>query len=259
MTQRRYCFAICDDSRRACEANKKKLTEFADENLYFFEIDIFTNPNDLMIKLKEKPYYYDAVLLDIEFTGAKYKYYGIILGKWIRETLDNNLIDIIFVSKYKDLIFRSLVARPFSYIHKSDDDEIVFSEFKRLLKNSDRKGKFFFRYKKEYLQNRIDVQEILYIQLEGRTVRMKTKDGEEVFRDTIKRCYEELSGFDFIKVSQNLIVNYNFIKGYTANKIQLANNRIVKLSSDGFKQLEKIGILRENNNIRYCENMSNDL
>jgi hypothetical protein len=195
----KYNIAICDDSEMACRNNKEKLVKFADEYNLFFEIDVFMRPDDFRARLAANPYYYDAIFLDVEFTNAHKSAYGIVMGNWIRDILNNQVTTIVFVSRYKMYREKSyLYANPLSYVLKSADDEQLFAVLKRWITIFKKQENIFFKYTNDYTPKRILNTEIIYLGLENRMIRMKTKDRWIAFNSTVKDCYEQLERYDFI-------------------------------------------------------------
>ena len=84
--------AICDDEDKICLQLKDILGSISDEKSVEFIIQIFQCGEDLCKSLKDKDY--DLIFLDIELP----KINGIEVGKYIREKLNNEIVQIAYIS-----------------------------------------------------------------------------------------------------------------------------------------------------------------
>ena len=98
--------AICDDEDKICLQLKDILGSISDEKSVEFIIQIFQCGEDLCKSLKDKDY--DLIFLDIELP----KINGIEVGKYIREKLNNEIVQIAYISAKTEYAMELFDYRP---------------------------------------------------------------------------------------------------------------------------------------------------
>jgi DNA-binding LytR/AlgR family response regulator len=85
--------AICDDEQVICSQIENTILNFAEENNEKIDTQVFYSGEEL-IKFLEVGQSFDLIFLDIELKMIN----GIEVGRKIREEMDNQILQIIYIS-----------------------------------------------------------------------------------------------------------------------------------------------------------------
>lgn len=223
-----YKIAVCDDNEILCLEIKKELLELLNE--IELKIDVFFSGEDLENNLING-LEYDLLILDIELGLLG----GIEIGKIIREKLDNNIIQIIYISAKKSYAMELFEIRPFDFLVKPINftklEEVVL---KAILISGVKIGYFeFVINKKAY---KYSLNSILYFESKGRKIKIVTVDGKKEFYGKIKNVYYELKEKNFYLIHNSYLINYSKVKEQRYESVKLIcgeeipisrNNRVI--------------------------------
>lgn len=218
---------IIDDDKNFCIDMKNKLSHFLDsyvDNAYF---QIYSE-NITDIQFKD---IYDLAFIDINLPDID----GIELAKKLK--IKNICSCIVFITSHSHLVFDSLMVHPFFFIRK-EFFEKDFSVFLNLLPDTFESHHFIMLRWKE--QKRIiHSEKIIYIESYGRDLIIHTVDGD--FHDSrlLGEILIELPESSFIRIHRSYIINYNYIKNFSKNDIQLMNNDLLCIGRKYKSNFEK--------------------
>ena len=124
-----FRIGICDDQRAICSQMERIILENQNTFVEQVEIDVFYSGERLVEFIKQE-HDFDLVFLDIEMEGLN----GLDLGRKIREEMDNQTMQIVYVSGqesyYKDLF----EVRPMHFLSKPIDVAMLIKDINLAMK-----------------------------------------------------------------------------------------------------------------------------
>ena len=224
--------AICDDENEICTQLEQILIEILKEKEVEYEIDVFYSGEGLckeMLKMK-----YDLVFLDIELS----KMNGIETGKYIREILTDERVQIAYISSKQEYAMELFDYRPINFLVKPLDKSKVNKVIKKYMVLFDQDN-YMFIYKKGFKVFKILMSEILYFKAAGRKVTVVTKDTMDEFYETMETVYSRVKGYKFLFIHKATIVNYNYIVQFEYTQVKLVTNEVFSISQARRKNIRE--------------------
>ena len=173
--------AICDDENVVCSLLEKYLEQILNGLQIEFEIDVF-NTGESFIRHLNSENTYTLIFLDIELNRCS----GIDVSKYIRDTLHNDLVQIIFVSGKNGYDRQLFEFHPFYFIEKPFEIEKISFIIEKYLRIYGNHGDIF-HYKYGHDTFWIKLSNIVYFKSIDRKVRIKTVSGIEEFYGSIEK------------------------------------------------------------------------
>lgn len=215
--------AVCDDSKETCAQVEKVLDAILRQKDIQHEIDVFYTGEGLCRELSRTSY--DLIFLDIELPGMN----GVETGKYIRNTVNDEKVQIAYISSKQGYAMELFDVRPIDFLIKPlsrDRLESIINKYVRITSpNQDR-----FTYKKSYDFYRVKLSDVLFFKSDGRKVIIVMLNGKDEFYDTLNNVYSRVKNNKFLYVHKSVIVNYNFIKKYTYSRVTMINGEEFKVS-----------------------------
>lgn len=225
-----FKIAICDDESIICTSLYSLINKIAETKHVNFEIDCFASGEELCAELQSVKY--DLVFLDIELAEMN----GVAVGKFIREQLHNENIQIAFISSKQDYAMELFEVRPINFLVKPlTENKIKKIIDKFLLLN--KLDKEAFTFKKGHSYNKIQLSDIEYFYSTGRKVIIVTFNQSMDFYSTLNRIYERIKQQGFLYVHKSFIVNYKYIKKYEYEQITMKDDSIIPISQSHRKDV----------------------
>lgn len=156
--------AVVDDVCEVCTQLEKYLLQLSDKYNQEIEVEPFYSGKSICDALKKHDSY-DLIFLDIELDQIS----GIDVGKFIRDTLEDELQLLVYISANSQYSLQLHQMHPLDFLIKeiqfSDVDEI----FKRFLKLQ-KKWSDVFEYKYGHDSMMVKVKNIRYLKVENRMI-----------------------------------------------------------------------------------------
>lgn len=141
--------AICDDINAVCVQVEDILNRICQKNGIKSDIEIFYSGITLKKQL-DNGTYYDVIFLDIEMKGMS----GIELSKYLRDQLNNDSMQIVFISGKKDYAIDLFDYDPILFLLKPLNDTKIEKAFNKLVKKLNLHADAF-EYKVGHYSNKI--------------------------------------------------------------------------------------------------------
>ena len=169
---------------------------------------------------------YDLIFLDIELPDMN----GVEIGKYIREDLNNQIVQIAYISSKKEYAMELFDYRPIHFLVKPFDEEKikkkVIDKYMILSEQYDH----MFTYKKGFDFFKIPISDIYYFQNNNRKVTVVTKNGSDEFYDSMENIYTELKRHQFLFIHKSTIVNYHYIAKLSYTEVVMTNGSAFSIS-----------------------------
>lgn len=213
--------AICDDSKESLALLEDVIEKI---NVRDVEIDCFYSGDSLLnYLLKNKDFYYQIFLLDIEMPGIN----GLDVARQIRE-IDKRAL-IIFVTAYSDYVFSSFEVQPFRFVNKPVDFEklkdVVHAAVNFIYTS---KKYIFISVEKAKIQ--LCCENIMYFEGDKRKINVYTIDEKYSFYSKMADVESMVENSWFVRVHVSYIVNMDYVKAIYLDELVLNNGIHVSIS-----------------------------
>ncbi len=132
--------AICDDEKTICSQIEKVILDYQKDCAE--EIDVLTfSSGEELHKIIKDGQAFDLIFLDIELD----KLNGIEVGKIIREELNDNITQIVYISANKDYAMELFENRPLNFLVKPICCEKIIKNLNVAI-NLHKNSNFFLRF-----------------------------------------------------------------------------------------------------------------
>lgn len=214
--------AICDDEKKIGAQLEGILIDIFTKLNIKYEIDVYFAGDELYRKI-EAGAYYDLVFLDIEFSMDKIN--GVEVGRLIRDTLQNNMLAIVYISWEMNYAMQLFHIRPLNFLVKPLDYERVEAVIRMYLKLAGLWSEKF-TYKIGHDFSTVQIKDIIYLKSHDRKLILHLTDGrKEEFYGSLKEAYEQqLKKFDFLFIHASYVVNFDYVVAIKYNQLFLTDS-----------------------------------
>ena len=225
-----FQIAICDDDRKFCSQLETLILDYYGfcNN---FEIEIFETGEHLYRNLQNNRFY-DLIFLDIELLGIN----GVETGLKIRNELQNEITQIVYISWKEDYYKQLFEVRPNNFLLKPIVKENVIREIEKAKRISDKFNKAFV-YKKSYDTYKVFIKDIIYFESKDKKIRIVTINSEDVFYDRLERVIDALHGLTFYKIHKSFYVNLSHVLVFKYDELQMTNGETLGISQSKRKEV----------------------
>lgn len=228
-----YKIAVCDDESIICKTIFDMIKEISKLMSIRFEIDCFTSGEELCEEIKSNAY--DLIFLDIEFPQMN----GVAVGKYIRESLNNETVQIVYISSKQQYAMELFEIRPINFLIKPitpDKIQAIIDKFLKL--NAVNTQIFKFKVRHEYIQ--LSMSEIIYFSSSGRTITLVSPEKSYIFYGTLDDIYSEVKIGHFLYIHKSFIVNYRYVRQYEYEQVTLLDGTVLPISQPRRKLIRKM-------------------
>lgn len=214
---------ICDDDSKCINDILEHLNYFSIKNGIDFEQFVFSSSEDVINSNNN----FDIAILDVEMKEIN----GIKLGDYLRQT--NPHIILIFITAHKKYLDDALNLNAVRFFEKPIDSQRFYRGLKDSIERIDKSSVQFYLKDKKTIE-RINAQDIIFIEIENRRTRITTI--KKVYHSShhINFWKDTLNSSIFVSPHKSYIVNLNYITKYERDTITL--NRTYKISIARNKQ-----------------------
>lgn len=217
-----FKIAICDDDRKFCSQLEAMILNYY--NSSDIEIEIFETGENLYESLTNNKLY-DLIFLDIEMLGIN----GVETGLKIRNELQNETTQIVYVSWKEDYYKQLFEVRPNNFLLKPIVQENVICEIEKAKRLSDIFNKAFF-YKKSYNTYKVFIKDILYFESKDKKIRIVTVRGDDFFYDSLEHIMDTLRELTFYNIHKSFYVNLSHVTVFKYDELQMTNGETLRVS-----------------------------
>jgi len=232
--------AVIDDEEIVALQTERLLIKMCEELQLKAEIDVMGSGEEA-VRFLDNDIMYHLVFLDIEM-GA---YNGIDVSRYIRETLRDEMTQIVYVTGTNGYDRQLFEFRPFGFIEKPATAEKIREMLSKYVHIYGEKQESF-EYKSGHGTYFVKLNDILYFESVDRKVKIKTLTGEEVFYGAIQKLSEQLSGKGFFVPHKSYIVNYRHVKSFHPDCMYLVNDERIPVAKGKRKDVAMVQMKMEN-------------
>ena len=229
-----FSIAICDDQRGICSEIESIILEYKKSTRLEMQIEVFYSAEKLGIYM-EYEHNFDLIFLDIEMKGLN----GLDLGRKIREEMDNQVTQIVYVSG-KDSYFKDLFeVRPMHFLSKPVEPDKIIKDVELAMKLANRLGGIF-SFKKGSETHKLPIKNIIYFQSVNREIKIVTTTGEELFYGKLQEVFRQVAKYRFITIHKSYIINYEQVANFKYEEVQMTNSACLPISQLKRKEVRRL-------------------
>jgi DNA-binding LytR/AlgR family response regulator len=145
---------------------------------------------------------------------------GIDIATTIKKIFPYSLV--VFTSYFDNFYHEMVNVEPFGFIKKPVEKKSIFNVLDRALARLNTSIRKFFYLDFKGATYRVDLNQVIYIYSDNRTVHLKLKNGHEYsFYDKLDTVYEKVSAIHpyLARINKSYIVNIMHVTKYTAQYV----------------------------------------
>lgn len=219
-----FRIGICDDEAVICSELESIILKYSFAVSEEIETFIFHSGEELRRFLKDNVPF-DMVFLDIELVAMN----GVEVARFIREDLNNESVQIVFISAKDSYYLQLFDYRPMHFLRKPMMPDDVIKDVKKAMELSDRIGGAFL-YKQGHTTCRVPVKDILYFESRGRQIRIATVDEDIYFYGRLGEICESVENHHFLLIHKSYLVNYMHVREFRQKELVMSNREILPIS-----------------------------
>jgi Response regulator of the LytR/AlgR family len=187
-------------------------------------VDVYFSGERLMDAMKSGEDYH-VIILEVKLEGLD----GLAVGNYIRNQLNNSVVEIIYVSKFNDYIQLSMRNKPYGYILKPiNPDELRNTLLDCIDSIQSSNGRIIFSNGEALVV--LDTKSIYYFESRGRSVEVHTSKGIQLVKTQMQDITKQINNSDFLLIHRSYFINLNFVSKYAPPEIEMINGNILPIS-----------------------------
>ena len=220
-----YHVGICDDEYNICAELENYIEKYFKAHFLKGIIDVFFDGKAMSDYLRQNNTI-NLLFLDIELPENN----GIEIGRLLREELENESTEIIYVSSKTNYAMELFQCRPLDFLVKPINYAMVEKIMDIVLKRDFiRQKKVSFQIGKE--NQTFFVKDILYFRSDNKTIYMEMTSGEVYnFRAKLDDIETKISEDLFLRIHKSYLINHAYVQCYGADWIQMINGHRISIS-----------------------------
>ena len=144
--------------------------------------------------------YFDLIILDIELTEID----GIAIGKYLREELNNQTTQIVYISSLRDYAMDLFAVRPLHFLIKPLKKEDILSVLDLAFKlKTEEEACFLFQA--QGVTKSVPVHKIRYFESNARKIKIVHEDGEDEFYGKLDDIETKLNNKYFLRFHKSFL------------------------------------------------------
>lgn len=232
--------AICDDEDTICSKIENFIHDACAALSIKSETDIFATGSGFMNHLSKNERYH-IIFLDIELDS----YSGIDVSNYIRNVLNDETTQIVYVTGKNEYDRQLFTFRPFEFIEKPFSSTNIFDVIKKYQRIYGSKNDLF-HYKYGHDTYWVNLNEILYFKSLDRKILIKKIGTEDEFYATLESIREQLQNSGFISPHKSYLLNYRYIQSFRSDCIIMTNGDEIPIAKGRKKELAYLQLMLEN-------------
>lgn len=221
--------AICDDEARG----RERIRTLLEKEFQGVDTREFVSGTKLLTAVQEG-YRPDILLLDIAMEGMN----GMETAREIKKRLD---VILIFVTGVKEQVFQAFDVGAFHYLVKPVDEARLREVLNRAVQEVQKRqgAPKFLLVKSGGGHRRIPVEDILYVENNGRKVILYTKKEKVEYYERMNHL-EEVLGEGFYRCHRGYLVAFQAVSGYDNSSITLSTGDKIYLAKQRYSEFVKL-------------------
>lgn len=219
--------AICDDEQEYRKLIIQYVQFYFKEHLIDLECNEFSSGEELLLSNKK----FDIVFLDIEMNELN----GIQTAKELNKRNKKTIIFII--TAYQKYLDDAMDLNVFRYIDKPIKSDRLYNGLDKaidLINNNE----ITFKTRNDGIIT-IHTNDIIYVEVKRKTVYVNTVEKQYIAREKMDFFKENLTASYFAIPHVSYVINFNFVKKFQRDKIQLKSGQIISIAPKKQTEIKK--------------------
>ena len=226
--------AICEDERFQQGELEEMLYTLGKKLGIYLEVSVYERGESLLADVNHGVHY-DVIYLDIEMDGMD----GLHVAEELRS--QDRTVQIINVTQYECYLHQSIDTMPSGYLVKPVNPEEFKKVFQRI--SSWIQGKdAYYRFTCDKIPRKVLLKDILYFRSKLRQVEIVCEDNSHLIYQKLNEIERELAAENqkqFLRIHQSYLVNYNHIRCFGHNWVELQTGKRLPMSRGRREVVEK--------------------
>ncbi len=224
--------AICDDQLDICGQLELLVEKILKNKKVKYNIDVYSSGIELCKEMSETEY--QLVFLDVEMPEKN----GVEIGRYIREKLKNEKIQIAYISSKEESAMSLFELRPINFLIKPLRMEQIEKVIDKYMVVSEIHN-YFFEWQKGKENYKIPIDKINYFEISGRKIHMLAENMQDEFYGSIEEINDRLNKEKFLFIHKSTIVNYDYVKKISYDQVEMVDGRVFSISQSRRKSIKK--------------------
>jgi len=224
--------AICDDQLDICGQLELLVEKILKNKKVKYNIDVYSSGIELCKEMSETEY--QLVFLDVEMPEKN----GVEIGRYIREKLKNEKIQIAYISSKEESAMSLFELRPINFLIKPLRMEQIEKVIDKYMVVSEIHN-YFFEWQKGKEHYKIPMDKINYFEISGRKIHMLAENMQAEFYGSIEEINDRLNKEKFLFIHKSTIVNYDYVKKISYEQVEMVDGRVFSISQSRRKSIKK--------------------
>lgn len=237
-----FTVAICDDDKVFCRQLNDMVESYLKELGIKYQILIYNTVQNIRYELAEGMIF-DVLFLDLKFPLEQRD--GVYLGNYLRDTLQNDYSQIIYISGIEGYAMQLFESRPLNFLLKPIRKDKLQKTLDKVMYLQDINKKIF-TYTFGSKEFRLELGEILYFESEGRKIKIVCKGGKEYsYNGKISNVYEKLKDSKFFSPHKSFVVNYHAVEQWSRDELILLDGERIPVSRNKISEVRELQLKYE--------------
>lgn len=210
---------ICDDEPQYLDTLRAHVFQYMSNRFIEHEIVAVTDPVDIY----HSHQFFDLAFLDIQMDGID----GISLAKELRKR--NSKLALFFVTNFEEYQDDAMDLQAFRFFEKPFDVSRLYSGLDKAMEYIDGAYVDVFLYGNG-IQQRVLVDDIMYITRNNRKVVMVTQSGDYITKESFDEWCNKLPQLFFYPVHKSFLINLHYVERYAYSEVYLTNGTRIPIS-----------------------------
>lgn len=230
-----FSVAVCDDDEILCTQFEKILDLYGSKEI---ETTVFYSGEKLYEALSGGEHY-DLIFLDIELQ----KQNGVDIGKKIRDELDDQRVQIVYISAKQEYAMELFDIRPMNFLIKPISKNAVTNAIEKAIVLTDQYDSCF-TFSFGAGKFRIPYGNILYFESVNRKIKVHTKRGMKELYGKLNEI-EEQCPVNFIRIHQSYLINRFYVTYWQGEEVTISDEITLPISKGYQKKVAEFLICGE--------------
>ncbi|MDK2808763.1 MAG: hypothetical protein PWP24_1500 [Clostridiales bacterium] len=193
----------------------------------------YKNPEHLVLDIKRGMQFH-VLFLDIDMPNIN----GLELAAMVNRLSVSPLI--VFVSSMEELVYQSFRVHPFRFLPKASFPQEIHTCISDILEEFKSPHlQDFIVFSSQNTLYRLNVQEILYVECIGKTLRFAMHEKTLEVKYVLSDMEQLLSPHHFLRIHKSYLVNRAYIYQIETREIRLSNGTLLPLSRYRAKEIKQ--------------------
>lgn len=223
--------AVCDDELKICSMMEEYVIEACKDAKVKVDIVLYDEGETLCEALRAGERF-SLIFLDIELRGIN----GVSIGSVIREELEDNTMQIAYISGKESYAMQLFESRPINFIVKPITYEQVVEVIGKTISLMNAMSKKFV-YKLKQDMHFIEFRDIIYFKSNNRKVLIITKYGTQEFYGKLDKISNQLPKEEFLYIHKSYIVNTSYIATFEYENVKMVTGEVLPIAQSRRKKI----------------------